>query len=89
MDVKDIKRLLDALAASEVREFSYETEEYKLNVKRGPEPVVTQTVAAVPQSAPQAAQPASAVQGPAPAESAAAAAPASRGPTRSRRTGWK
>ncbi|MEJ2668543.1 MAG: acetyl-CoA carboxylase biotin carboxyl carrier protein [Deinococcales bacterium] len=39
MDIKDIKRLLDALAASEVREFSYETEEYKLNVKRGPEPV--------------------------------------------------
>ncbi|MEJ2287629.1 MAG: acetyl-CoA carboxylase biotin carboxyl carrier protein [Deinococcales bacterium] len=57
MDVKDIKRLLDALAASEVREFSYETEEYKLNVKRGPEPVVTQTVAAAPQPAPQPAPP--------------------------------
>jgi acetyl-CoA carboxylase biotin carboxyl carrier protein len=56
MDVKDIKRLLDALAASEVREFSYETEEYKLNVKRGPEPVVTQTVAVAPQPAPQPAQ---------------------------------
>ena len=72
MDVKDIKRLLDALAASEVREFSYETEEYKLNVKRGQEPVVAQTVAAVPQPAPQAAQSAPAVQGPAPAESAPA-----------------
>ena len=48
MDVKDIKRLLDALAASEVREFSYETEEYKLNVKRGPEPVVTQAAAPAP-----------------------------------------
>ncbi len=36
MDVKDIKRLLDALASSEVREFTYETGEYKLSVKRGP-----------------------------------------------------
>jgi len=79
MDVKDIKRLLDALAASEVREFSYETEEYKLNVKRGPEPVVTQTVAAAPQPAPQAAQPAPAPASPAPAEGAAGSAPAEPG----------
>ncbi len=54
MDVKDIKRLLDALAASEVREFSYETEEYKLNVKRGPEPAAAPTVVTtVPQPAAQ------------------------------------
>jgi len=66
MDVKDIKRLLDALAASEVREFSYETEEYKLNVKRGQEPVLVQQ-AAPPQPAPQAA--------PAPAAPAAEPAP--------------
>ena len=50
MEVKDIKRLLDALAASDVREFSYETEEYKLNVKRGSEAVAVQTVAAAPQT---------------------------------------
>jgi len=80
MDVKDIKRLLDALAASEVREFSYETEEYKLNVKRGPEPAVTQTVAAAPQPAPQAAaQPALAPASPAPAEGAAGSATAEPG----------
>lgn len=59
MDVKDIKRLLDALAASEVREFSYETEEYKLNVKRGPE-----TVIAPAGAAPAASQGASAPGGP-------------------------
>lgn len=40
MDVKEIKRLLDALAASEVREFVYETGEYKMSVKRGAEQVV-------------------------------------------------
>ena len=40
MDVKEIKRLLDALAASEVREFVYETGEYKMTVKRGTEQVV-------------------------------------------------
>jgi len=77
MDVKDIKRLLDALAASEVREFSYETEEYKLNVKRGPEPVVTQTVTAAAQPAPAAANPApqEAPAGAAPAEPAASEVP--------------
>lgn len=40
MDVKEIKRLLDALAASEVREFVYETGEYKMTVKRGAEQVM-------------------------------------------------
>ena len=34
MDLKDIKRLLDAVAAAEVSEFSLETGDYKLNVKR-------------------------------------------------------
>ena len=37
MEVKDIKRLLDALAASDVREFSYETGDYKLTLRRGQE----------------------------------------------------
>ena len=77
MDVKDIKRLLDALAASEVREFSYETEEYKLNVKRGPEPVQWQAVATAP--AAPATQPPQ-TQPPASAEANAGAAVAPEGP---------
>ncbi len=71
MDVKDIKRLLDALAASEVREFSYETEEYKLNVKRGPGLVEVQAAPAAFAAAPPQAQPQAAA---AAAASAAAAA---------------
>ena len=35
MDPKDLKRLLDALKDAEVKEFSLETSEYKVNVKRG------------------------------------------------------
>jgi len=84
MDVKDIKRLLDALAASDVREFSYETEEYKLNVKRGAEAVEVQTVAAAPQmvvqGAPQAAAGSPATAGNA-AASAAAETPADEVPS--------
>jgi len=39
MEVKDIKRLLDALAAADVREFSYETGDYKLSLRRGQEAI--------------------------------------------------
>src|SRR5690606_2725092 len=39
MDVKDIKRLLDVLAKSDVREVTLETGDYKLNIKRGAEVV--------------------------------------------------
>ncbi len=35
MDVKEIRKLLEALAASDVREFTYDTGDYKLSVKRG------------------------------------------------------
>ncbi len=42
MDIKDIRRLLTALADSDVREFSYDTGDYKLNIKRGAETIVTQ-----------------------------------------------
>jgi len=58
MDVKDIKRLLDALAASDVREFSYETGDYKLTLRRGHEPSVAGHAVAnalVPTAAPVAA----------------------------------
>ena len=39
MDPKDLKRLLDALKDAEVKEFSLETSEYKVSVKRGAEVV--------------------------------------------------
>jgi len=42
MEVKDIRRLLDVLTKSDVRELTLETGEYKLNVKRGAEQVVYQ-----------------------------------------------
>ena len=35
MEIKDIKRLLDAVAAADVSEFAYETGDFKLSVKRG------------------------------------------------------
>ena len=41
MDPKDLKRLLDALKDAEVKEFSLETSEYKVSVKRGAEVVYT------------------------------------------------
>jgi acetyl-CoA carboxylase biotin carboxyl carrier protein len=80
MEVKDIKRLLDALAASEVREFSYETADYKLSVKRGAETVLTQVAppeaTARPASAPAAVGPAAPVDA-APPQDAAPEPPAS------------
>ena len=48
MDPKDLKRLLDALKDAEVKEFSLETSEYKVSVKRGAEVVYT----SAPQLAP-------------------------------------
>ena len=47
MDIKDIRRLLNALADSDVREFNYDTGDYKLSVKRGAETVFTQAGPAV------------------------------------------
>ncbi len=67
MDPKDLKRLLDALKDADVNEFSLETPEYKVQVKRGaeiihiaapaqvaPAPVIVSapSVAAVAQNAP-------------------------------------
>ncbi len=34
MEIKDIRRLLDAVAAADVNEFSYETGDFKLTVRR-------------------------------------------------------
>lgn len=50
MDVKDIKKLLEAMRDAEVNELALETGDYKLTVKRGSEQVV------MTQAAPQPAQ---------------------------------
>lgn len=86
MDVKEIRRLLEALAASDVREFTYDTGDYKLNVKRGTEPVPTVTYTAAPAPAAAPAAPAAPSASGAPSEGVAAqatnspAAPAPSGP---------
>ncbi|HET8986007.1 MAG TPA: acetyl-CoA carboxylase biotin carboxyl carrier protein [Trueperaceae bacterium] len=72
MDVKDIKRLLDVLAKSDVREVTLETGDYKLNIKRGAEQVVYQMPATAQAPAGGAAQP----QAPLPAVAGGAAGPA-------------
>jgi len=74
MDVKDIRRLLDALTKSDIDEFSLETSDYKLSIRRGSaslpgQPAVVAQQATPAQSAPAAArepEPASA-EAPAPA----------------------
>jgi acetyl-CoA carboxylase biotin carboxyl carrier protein len=72
MDVKEIKKLLDAAKQAEISELTLETGDYKLSVKRGGDPVVYQ---APPQPASASPQPVAA----APAASPAAeSAPASQ-----------
>ncbi len=77
MDVKDIKKLLDAIASADVNEFSYETGDFKIAVQRGAEQVVVQQAAPAPQAAAPAPSPAAAA--PAPAPGAHAPAPAAGG----------
>lgn len=73
METKEIRQLLKALAEYEASEFTLDTGEYKLTVKRGAQVVMTTAPAAAPVAA--AAQ--SAAPSPAPAaETAAPAAPA-------------
>ena len=91
MDPKDLKRILDSIKESDVNEFSLETPDYKLHVKRGaevvhaPQAVMASSVAApapqvtvAPVAAP-AALPAP-VEAPAPV-AAPVAAPTSSGTT--------
>lgn len=70
MDPKDLKRLLDALKDAEVKEFSLETSEYKVSVKRGaevvysvaqPAPVIVTAPQPMPPAAPAPAMVASSV----------------------------
>lgn len=71
MEIKEIRQLLKALAEHEASEFTLDTGEYKLTVKRGAQVVMTQAPAPVPVPAAQPdAEPAPAV------EAAPAAAPA-------------
>ena len=72
MDVKDLKRLLEAVKEAEVGELVLETGDYKLTVKRGSEVVMAQPAQ---QSAPQAA-PQPAPSDPAPQQPQAQAQPA-------------
>jgi acetyl-CoA carboxylase biotin carboxyl carrier protein len=89
MDPKDLKRILDSIKESDVNEFSLETPDYKLHVKRGAEvvhaaPQVTMAASApAPVAAPVAAPTAVAApaESPAPAPVAAPIAPASNGTT--------
>ena len=55
MEVKEIRKLLDALASSDVNELTLETGEYKLTVKRGKDGTPVATSAPAPAAAPQAA----------------------------------
>jgi acetyl-CoA carboxylase biotin carboxyl carrier protein len=90
MDPKDLKRILDSIKESDVNEFSLETPDYKLHVKRGaeivhaapqaimmtaPAPQVTVAPVAAPAALP------APVEAPAPAPVAAPVAAASSGTT--------
>ena len=88
MDVKDLKRLLEAVKEADVGELTLETGDYKLSVKRGGEVVVAQPQSVQNAPAPQPAQaqpqtpqqqdaPSEAPPAPAPTESAQSEAPAS------------
>jgi acetyl-CoA carboxylase biotin carboxyl carrier protein len=91
MDPKDLKRILDSIKESDVNEFSLETPDYKLHVKRGAEVVhvsTSQVTMAAPAPAPVAAAVATPaaiaapVEAPAPTPVAApVAAPNSSGTT--------
>ena len=61
MDPKDLKRLLDALKDADVKEFSLETSDYKVSVKRGAEVVYSAAppvIVTAPQPQPPLPQPA-------------------------------
>jgi acetyl-CoA carboxylase biotin carboxyl carrier protein len=79
MDVKDVKKLLDAVAAADVAELTYETGEVRIVVRRGQlapaappaaAPVATPPVPAPSEAAPAVPPAAPAVEEPAPAATA-------------------
>jgi acetyl-CoA carboxylase biotin carboxyl carrier protein len=74
MEVKDIRRLLDILANTDVSELTLETGEYKLTVRRGPNAAGAGYPAPAAQAAPQVAQAHPAAPAATPADVAAPAA---------------
>lgn len=66
MDVKDLKRLLDAIAEAKIAELTLETGDYKLTVKRGAEASVAAAPQPSPAPQPTASQAATAVAEPPP-----------------------
>jgi acetyl-CoA carboxylase biotin carboxyl carrier protein len=76
METKEIRQLLKALADYEASEFTLDTGEYKLTVKRGAQVIMTQAPAPVAAAAPLSAAPAAA-----PAAEAAPAAPPAATPS--------
>jgi len=80
MEFKDLKKLLDAVVATDVDEFHFESGDSRIVIKRGASAHVVTTVPAAQASAPAAAPPvapaAPAAQPAAPAEAPAASAPA-------------
>lgn len=78
MDIRELRRLLNALENADVHEFSLETEGYRVSLKRGQPAAVTHYVQQAPEAPAEARPPAAAAAGqPAaeqPAESGVAAA---------------
>ena len=70
MEVKEIRKLLDALASSDVNELTLETGEYKLTVKRGREAEAVPVAALTAPQPAQMSQQAAAAPAAAPAEAA-------------------
>lgn len=66
MEIRELRRLLNALEGADVNEFSLETSDYKVSIKRGQPPAVTQYVpqpaAAAAESRPAAAAETAAVK---------------------------
>ncbi|MDB5043977.1 MAG: acetyl-CoA carboxylase [Deinococcus sp.] len=85
MNPEDLKRILDALSAADVREFSLKTGSFALDLKRGPQamggPAFAPSASVSSPSGPTAPQPAAFA--PAPAATASPAAPADVVPTAS------
>ena len=80
MDVKDLKRLLEAVKEAEVGELVLETGDYKLTVKRGGGAVQAQPVQSAPSAQPQP-QPQPQTQSAPAQETTSQAAPSEPAPT--------
>ena len=84
MNPEDLKRILDALSAADVREFSLKTGSFALDLKRGPQamggPAFAPSATVSSPSGPAAPQPAAFAPAPAASASSGPAAPADGAP---------